>query len=184
MHSGQRRFVSLWHCDALGIYSGFEEQSTGGGGTGSGAPEDPAAGSGGQQGGAPPAAQGGSGGSNSEATPTDDEIYLRGEQVTNADGVVEFTTIYPGWYTSRAVHAHLKVFVDSKTAVTSQLFFDEDVTDDVYTTAPYNTKGERDTRIDSDNVYSQADAESTPLLVTLKRNGDEMLAAGNIVIAT
>jgi protocatechuate 3,4-dioxygenase beta subunit len=32
------------------------------------------------------------------------ERVLRGTQVTNADGVCEFTTVYPGWYQGRTVH--------------------------------------------------------------------------------
>jgi protocatechuate 3,4-dioxygenase beta subunit len=35
--------------------------------------------------------------------------FLRGSQVTNADGTVEFTTIYPGWYPGRTVHIHFKI---------------------------------------------------------------------------
>ena len=41
--------------------------------------------------------------------------YLRGAQVTNRDGVVEFRTIYPGWYRGRTVHIHAKVHLDSRT---------------------------------------------------------------------
>jgi protocatechuate 3,4-dioxygenase beta subunit len=111
------------------------------------------------------------------------ERYLRGEQVTDADGMVEFVTIYPGWYRGRAVHAHLKVFLGSTTAVTTQLFFDEAFTDSVHAREPYSSTGDRDVRIDDDMVYSEADAEGTPLLLTLKRDGGEVLAAGNIVIA-
>jgi protocatechuate 3,4-dioxygenase beta subunit len=107
------------------------------------------------------------------------EKYLRGEQVTDGDGRVEFVTIYPGWYPGRAVHAHLKVFLGSDTAVTTQLFFDESFTDSVFARAPYNSRGERETRNEDDSIY----AAGTPLLLTLKRDGDEVLAAGNIVIA-
>src|SRR4051794_12138586 len=35
--------------------------------------------------------------------------YLRGHQKTNANGVARFDTIYPGWYSGRAPHVHLKV---------------------------------------------------------------------------
>jgi protocatechuate 3,4-dioxygenase beta subunit len=112
------------------------------------------------------------------------ERFLRGEQVTDSNGVVEFVTIYPGWYRGRAVHAHLKVFLGGNTAVTSQLFFDEGFTDSVYEVEPYSSTGERDVRIDNDMVYSEADAEGTPLMLTLKRDGDEVAAAGNIVIAS
>jgi hypothetical protein len=40
---------------------------------------------------------------------TDEEKYLRGAQVTNSDGIVEFVTVYPGWYQGRTVHIHGKV---------------------------------------------------------------------------
>ena len=33
-----------------------------------------------------------------EASPTDDGTYLRGAQMTNSEGIVRFTSIYPGWY--------------------------------------------------------------------------------------
>ncbi len=82
------------------------------------------------------------------------------------------------------MHIHLKVIVDQRTAVTSQLFFDEDVSDAVYSAEPYRAKGQRDVRIDNDMVYAQADSEGTPLLLTLKRQVNEMLAAGHIVIAS
>lgn len=75
--------------------------------------------------------------------------------------------------------------LDNRTAIASQLFFPEDFSDAVYALAPYSDQGERDTRIDTgDMVYSQADAEGTPLLLTLRQQGDEVVAAGNIVIAT
>ena len=35
--------------------------------------------------------------------------FLRGAQVTNSEGIVQFTTIYPGWYMGRTVHIHAKV---------------------------------------------------------------------------
>ena len=35
--------------------------------------------------------------------------FLRGYQVSDANGQVQFLTIYPGWYAGRAVHIHFKV---------------------------------------------------------------------------
>ncbi len=40
---------------------------------------------------------------------TTEENFLRGYQVTDNNGTVHFTTIYPGWYEGRAIHIHYKV---------------------------------------------------------------------------
>ena len=44
----------------------------------------------------------------------DGETYLRGAQVTNGDGIVEFMTIYPGWYPGRTTHVHFKVHLGAR----------------------------------------------------------------------
>jgi protocatechuate 3,4-dioxygenase beta subunit len=43
------------------------------------------------------------------------ETFLRGTQLTGADGEVRFNTIYPGWYPGRTPHIHFKAFVESAT---------------------------------------------------------------------
>ncbi len=83
--------------------------------------------------------------------------FLRGYQITDANGVVKFTTIYPGWYTGRAVHIHFKVRTYSGSTkldeFTSQLYFDESITDVVHAQSPYNQHGQRDTRNSSDGIF-------------------------------
>lgn len=83
--------------------------------------------------------------------------WLRGYQVTDANGNAEFLTIYPGWYSGRAVHIHFKIRLFSGATrtfeFTSQLFFDDNFTDQVYTQAPYNQKGARNTRNSNDGIY-------------------------------
>jgi protocatechuate 3,4-dioxygenase beta subunit len=37
--------------------------------------------------------------------------FLRGFQMTDANGVAKFVTIYPGWYPGRAVHIHFKIIL-------------------------------------------------------------------------
>ena len=91
-------------------------------------------------------------------TGTAGQNFLRGYQVTDAGGTVTFTTIYPGWYPGRAVHIHAKVrlfdpFAEVTTEVSTQLFFDDEVTDGVLATAPYADRGPRDTRNAVDPVY-------------------------------
>ena len=61
--------------------------------------------------------------------------FLRGYQVTDANGIASFVTIYPGWYPGRTVHIHFKIrseaTSDSSLEFTSQLFFDDAFTDQV-----------------------------------------------------
>lgn len=51
------------------------------------------------------------------------ERFLRGHQITNAEGSVDFFTIYPAWYSFRTPHIHLKALIDEKTLLTTQLYF-------------------------------------------------------------
>ena len=83
--------------------------------------------------------------------------FLRGYQPTDRHGNANFTTVYPGWYQGRAVHIHAKVRVfdgDNKTyEFTSQFFFDEDFSDDIYKLDPYSGRGKRNTFNDNDGIY-------------------------------
>jgi protocatechuate 3,4-dioxygenase beta subunit len=103
--------VDIWHCNAQGYYSGVEGANPGGN-------ADQAA-----------------------AADASTSMFLRGTQITGADGVARFTTIYPGWYQGRTVHIHLKVIsggaesdsYDGGTDIhIGQLFFDDATSDAVY----------------------------------------------------
>ena len=91
--------------------------------------------------------------------------FLRGYQVTSAEGMVQFMTIYPGWYQGRTVHIHLKFrtdpFAESAHEFTTQLFFDDALTDKVFAKPPYAANGERNTRNNNDRVYRQGGAQLT-----------------------
>ena len=82
--------------------------------------------------------------------------YLRGYQMTDGDGLAEFLTIYPGWYEGRAVHIHFKIRTDpdseSGTEFTSQLYFDDDLTDRVLAAQVYRRDGDRP-RNEDDRIY-------------------------------
>ena len=84
--------------------------------------------------------------------------FLRGYQVTDGQGRVEFQTIYPGWYQGRTVHLHYKIRTNPSSEVghefTSQLFFDEAITDQVHAQQPYAQKGRRDTTNSSDGIFA------------------------------
>jgi protocatechuate 3,4-dioxygenase beta subunit len=87
------------------------------------------------------------------------EKWLRGHQLTDANGHVEFTTIYPGWYQGRATHIHFKVRTGNY-EFTSQFFFDEAFTDVVHAQPPYVEKGYRTLLNDGDGIYQQSGAET------------------------
>jgi len=62
--------------------------------------------------------------------------YLRGYQMTDANGEVDFITILPGWYPGRVCHIHFQVYVDSNHAAISQLTFDAQTKNDIYLANP------------------------------------------------
>jgi protocatechuate 3,4-dioxygenase beta subunit len=89
---------------------------------------------------------------------TTDQKWLRGYQITDSLGYAEFITIYPGWYSGRAVHIHFKIRTDPDSdqgyEFTSQLFFDEALTASVYSQPPYASKGTTpDTPNASDGIF-------------------------------
>lgn len=106
--------------------------------------------------------------------------FLRGYQITDDEGKVTFTTIYPGWYSGRTIHIHMRVRTFSGSQVTgefvSQLFFDDSITDQVFTASPYNTRGARNTRNSNDNIYNG----QTRTLLTLTQTATGYEAAINV----
>lgn len=91
--------------------------------------------------------------------------FLRGAQVTDSSGVAEFSTIHPGWYRGRTTHIHAKIHLDGTTAVTTQLYFPDDVNDAVYGRAPYTSSGQR-THNRSDSIFDES------LVMTVEPDGD------------
>jgi protocatechuate 3,4-dioxygenase beta subunit len=79
--------------------------------------------------------------------------FLRGIQMTDANGRAEFRTIYPGWYPGRAVHIHVKVHLGASETYTGQLFFDAAVTQAVYEASPYNARPGPDVTNEADGIF-------------------------------
>jgi protocatechuate 3,4-dioxygenase beta subunit len=94
--------------------------------------------------------------------------FLRGYQTTDGNGIAEFLTIYPGWYAGRTVHIHFKIrtppVAGRAQEFTSQLYFDESITDQVQTEAPYNSKGRRGTTNDTDFIFRRGGKQLIPTL--------------------
>jgi protocatechuate 3,4-dioxygenase beta subunit len=104
-------------------------------------------------------------GGSGDAPAVNSGTFLRGIQLTGDDGVAEFTTIYPGWYTGRTVHIHMMVHIDGEAvdedtydgghiSHTGQLFFNDAISDEVYGTseAYAGRDNNQRTRNDQDNI--------------------------------
>ena len=81
--------------------------------------------------------------------------YLRGWQMTDANGEVEFITILPGWYPGRVCHIHFQVYVSSMYAAISQLTFDVEQKNYIYALNPsIYTKGMDPVLPSEDGVFA------------------------------
>jgi protocatechuate 3,4-dioxygenase beta subunit len=93
--------------------------------------------------------------------------FLRGYQVTDARGEARCVTVYPGWYPGRTIHIHFKVrtapAAQRSFEFTSQLYFDDGLTDRVHAEAPYASNGQRTARNQHDWIY--------------RRGGDRLMLA-------
>ena len=72
---------------------------------------------------------------------TDNTTFLRGVQLSGDDGRVSFISVFPGWYQGRAVHIHMKVHqngTDGMVVHVGQLFFEEELIEQVAKIAPYS----------------------------------------------
>jgi protocatechuate 3,4-dioxygenase beta subunit len=96
--------------------------------------------------------------------------FLRGYQITDRQGAVEFVTLYPGWTPGRAVHVSIKVRVfdglgQASTEATTELFFQDAVSDVVFSkNAAYGRPDSRDTRNEDDPAFK---SQRPPLVVKL-----------------
>ena len=135
--------VDIWSCDALGEYSGYETVYTD-----AGRPKE--------QRGLPfdRSKHAGDRRPSFHEEPSNDETFMRGAQVTDASGEVEFRTIYPGWYPGRATHIHVKVYLDDDEVFTSQMYFPEDTNEGVYRTGIYAQKEGTRTKNAEDAIFS------------------------------
>jgi protocatechuate 3,4-dioxygenase beta subunit len=131
--------VDVWHCDALGVYSGV---------------------------------QGAAG-----------QDFLRGFQRTDANGAAAFTTVYPGWYAGRAVHIHFKIRTDPDAEAgfefTSQLFFDDVLSQQVFSSGVYAAKGAQDQTNESDGIFNQSGGQT---LLDVTQAGDTYRTTFQIAI--
>lgn len=136
--------VDIWHCDALGIYSGEPSEGSVG------------------------------------------KTFLRGIQLTDGNGQVEFATIYPGQYPGRTTHIHVKVHIGGQrgngtyagghVSHTGQLFSSNRHDAEVFALAPYSRNTAELTPRDEDAIFVNEGGSSSEL--TLAPAGSNLARDG------
>ena len=103
---------------------------------------------------------------------------MRGSQRSNDEGQVSFTTVYPGWYRGRTPHIHVKVFLDDRTVLTTQIYFPDALSEFIYKNVkPYsNRPHERDTSNTTDYVLNKGGNDRTSFC-NIKEEADRYLAS-------
>jgi protocatechuate 3,4-dioxygenase beta subunit len=180
--------LDIWHCDAGGVYSGFTAMGAGermfgagrhpGGTDSSGKPGPPP--------GPPPEAM-----SPGRKPKLDGTTFCRGIQLTDNNGLVEFNTLYPGWYAGRDTHIHLKVHFggDSEglkyrgghVSHTGQLFFPDELSDQIAKLPPYADHHEERTQLAEDMVY---DGHAAGCMLNLNPTNGSSVANGMLATIT
>lgn len=118
---------------------------------------------------------------------TSTQSWLRGYQLTDSYGKVQFVTIIPGWYSGRTTHIHLRLrstYDTSSTGGTNtmQLFFPQTLVDTLDTTvSPYSSEGKNPTTNASDRVYSDQE-EGTTVMTLSGSTTDGYSATANVYL--
>ncbi|MDE1154619.1 MAG: intradiol ring-cleavage dioxygenase [Acidobacteriaceae bacterium] len=198
--------IDVWHCDALGVYSGYTKSNLGGpGGPDGGMPPPPGADGQGNPPQGPPPDWDGSGASNGAPRqppppppPTDKLTFLRGIQETDDAGRVDFSTVYPGFYMGRTNHIHFKVrlggaeatreggktYQAGHTSHVGQVFFTESLNAELMELAPYREhKIHRTTNTEDMVVRSQHGDGSIASVVWVKKGDPTAGLRAELVVA-
>ncbi|SEN21906.1 Dioxygenase [bacterium A37T11] len=103
------------------------------------------------------------GGTQMQSTNYQSLHWLRGRQVTDANGQVTFQTIFPGWYQSRATHIHAHIYSNSgNSLLVTQIAFQDSLCETVNKTgSSYGyTKGMNGYTYNAqDNVFSDGSSQ-------------------------
>ena len=103
--------------------------------------------------------------------------YLRGTQFTDRDGHVRFRTVFPSWYSGRTPHVHFKIFLGGNEVVASQIFFPDEINQEVFTTwEPYRAYASKRT------VFNHNDRIRQGVYSDVSRGGRSYSATALLVV--
>lgn len=106
--------------------------------------------------------------------PDREQRFCRGALLTDADGIAEFDTIYPGFYYGQPIHVHFKAHVGGKNLLTSQANFSENWNEKIMKTAPYNADRP---------IRRNTKTSEFPIMKVVERN-NQLLATLDLVVPT
>jgi protocatechuate 3,4-dioxygenase beta subunit len=112
---------------------------------------------------------------------TQNMMFCRGVQMTNMMGRADFNTIFPGWYRGRTIHIHFTVRVGGRATITSQLYFEDAMTDEILAQGEYKPRGTRDTKNSGDNTFKSGGATPEQVLFQSAKRPDGALHAWKVL---
>jgi protocatechuate 3,4-dioxygenase beta subunit len=110
--------------------------------------------------------------------------FLRGHQIADSNGRVEFTTIYPGWYSGRLPHIHVRALfpgAEQWSAFFTQLFLPPDIDRFVYTEEPYRARGLYPITLERDLVLKGDAGALAKLTIPMTRRANDI--TGEMILA-
>lgn len=122
---------------------------------------------------------------------TAENDFLRGYQMTNDNGTVQFATIYPGWYEGRAIHIHIKVrdYDRSNETLewTSQFYLNNSINELVHTQPPYSEHGPVPMTNEEDFIYTGPSTDGLieantgqHLMLDIRKDGEGYVGTFNV----
>ncbi len=120
-----------------------------------------------------------------DAIDTTGASFLRGHQMTDAAGRVEFTTIIPGWYPGRMAHIHVQTVIPGLewTSHSTQLYLPSEVERGVFDSGPYRKRGQNPIGLDRDLVLRGDAAALDQLTLRLREDGVGYRGAYDLAIS-
>lgn len=109
------------------------------------------------------------------------KMFCRGVQTTNESGRVDFSSVFPGWYRGRTIHVHFTVRLNGKEAVTSQLYFDDALVDEILAQGEYKARGKRDTNNTKDGIFKSGGATADQVVMSTAKRADGVLHAWKVL---
>jgi protocatechuate 3,4-dioxygenase beta subunit len=102
---------------------------------------------------------------------------------TDANGMMEMKTVFPGFYVERTIHIHAQVhtnwtvrgngtIISSNIVSTGQIFFDEDLSQQIMALQPYVTHTEINRTVNAvDSIFAAEAGDWDPAMAVVALDG-------------